>query len=256
MFKCNLKKFISVLLTFVMINMLIVVPVQADSTQTVTGMSVNVTDSSNQNITPYTNSGGITSNKILNPAVKLAADAKAKISYGFNDVTFSKYKFVEASNLTTVPQFPEDSAMTPITLPEPNTSDAYKDDIGKQNYLTTKHYEYAGKAGTASARNVSFGTPSFEGVLEQEAVTDSTKNPVPYDLGSTNGSNFYVSQKNSNNTSYGNPVSKPNSNTITYNGQYYPKTKYASWKAMKMWGYFVPKLIFLAKAVPAFPAYS
>jgi len=207
---------------------------------TTVGMAINVTDSSNQTITPYTNSGGATSNNILNPAVKLAADPKANISYGFNDVTFSKYKFVEASNLNTVPQFPEDTAMTDIPLPVPNTYDAYKDDIGKQKYLTTKHYEYAGKAGTASARNISFGTPSFNGVFEQEAVTDSTKNPVKYDLGSTNGSNFYVSQKNSDTTSYGSPVSKSSSNTITYNGKYYPKTKYASWKAMKMWGYFVP----------------
>ena len=201
------------------------------------GISVSVTDSSNQVISPYTNNGGATSNKILSPEVKLAAGAKAKISYGFNNVTFSKYKFVEAANLTTVPPFPVDSAMVDIPLPAPNTYEAYKDDIGKQNYLTTKHYEYAGKAGTASARNVSFGTPSFEGVFEQEAVSDTTK----YDLGSTNGSNFYVSQKTKNTTSYGSAVASPTSNTITYNGKYYPKTKYASWKAMKMWGYFVPK---------------
>ncbi|MBU3198423.1 Ig-like domain-containing protein [Clostridium estertheticum] len=206
-----------------------------------TGMSVNVSDSSNQVIAPYTNSGGTTINKILNPAVKLAANANASISYGFNDVTFSKYKFVQASDLATLPQFPEDTAMTTINLPTPNTAAAYKDDIGKRNYLTTKHYEYAGNAGAGSARNVSFGTPSFDGVYEQEAVTDSTKNPVQYDLGSTNGSNFYVSNKNGNTTSYGNPVTKPTSNTILYNGKNYPKTKYASWKAMKMWGYFVPK---------------
>ena len=202
-----------------------------------TGVSINVTDSSNQVINSYLNTGGKTINSILNPAVKLAADAKAKITYGFNDLTFSKYKFVEASDLTTVPQFPGDTAMTDIPLPEPNTADAYKDDIGKQNYLTTKHYEYAGKAGTASARNVSFGTPLFDGVFEQEAVT----NLVNYDLGKTDGSNFYVSKNGGNTTSYGSALDNPTSTTIPYNGKYYPKTKYASAKAMKMWGYFVPE---------------
>ena len=206
-----------------------------------TGVSINVADSSNQIIEPYVNTAGKSTDTIFSTPVRLATDAKAKITYGFNGVTFSKYKFVEASDLISVPDFPEDSAMTPITLPEPNTSNAYKDDIGKQNYLTTKHYEYAGKAGTTLARNVSFGTPSFDGVFEQEAVTDSTKNPVKYDLGSTNGSNFYVSQKGSNNTSYASTSDTNNSNTIKYGGNYYTKTKYASSKAMKMWGYFVPK---------------
>lgn len=209
------------------------------------GVNINVTDSSNQSIPQYTNSPGKTTNTIFSNPVRLAVGATAKISYGLYDVTFSKYKFIQASDLNTIPQFPVDSAMNNIDLPLPNTYEAYKDDIGKQNYLTTKHYEYAGNADVQNlSRDVSFGTPVFSGVYEQEAVTDTTKNPIKYDLGSTDGSNFYVGKRGDESDNwkvYGNAQSTSGTNTIKYNGKYYPKYKYAAWKAMKMWGYFSPQ---------------
>ncbi|MFT5871678.1 MAG: Mg-chelatase subunit ChlD [Clostridium sp.] len=181
-----------------------------------TGMSINVTDSSNQAISSYEHSGGEQSNKILKPAVKLAADAKAKISYSFNDVTVSKYKFVQASDLTTIPQFGYTS-MIDINLPPPNTKEAYGDDILNQGYINAKHYVYAGKAGTASERNVSFGTVVSDGVLEQRAIV---------------GKDIYETQ--------GAASSAFMLDVATGNRCYSPD-KNAAMKAMKIWGYFSPK---------------
>jgi hypothetical protein len=243
---------------FIQSSVLGVLPAKAAFAAT-TGITVNVTDSSNQNITSYTNGGGVSSNKILsstNP-VRLAADAKAKISYNLTNVTFSKYKFVAANNLTTLPAFPSDSAMTNIDMTESNTYEAYKDDIGVQNYLTTRLYDYKGKAGTANlTRDVSFGSPAFD-VFTQKASSDSSNSnrfyntymntyvTTNYDIGSTDGSNFYIGKRGDSSDActkvYSNPVSTANSNTVNYNNSYYPKTKNAAWKALKVWGYFVPQ---------------
>lgn len=193
--------------------------------RTTSGVKINVTDSSNQSIPQYVNNGGSTIDTILkNPkdpnvnGIRLAAGATAKISYALYDVIFSKYKFVKASDLTTKPQFPADSAMINIDLPAPNTGEAYKDDLGDQGYITTKHYVYKGKAGQELPRDVSFGTPVSDGVLVQQAIC----NTDIYETQGTNSSAFLLDMAH-NNVAYGNP------------------NKNAAVKAMKLWGYFCPQ---------------
>ncbi len=179
-------------------------------------ITINVTDSSNQSIPQYINNGdNATIDKIINPPVRLSADPTAKISY--SGVSEGKYQFVKGSNLTTKPQFPSDSTMTNIDLPEPNTREAYKDDLGNQGYINTKHYEYKGKAGQALPRDVSFGTPVGEGVLIQRAI-------VAKDIYETQGE-----------------VSSAFILDIAKGNRCYSPNKNAAKKAMKVWGYFKPE---------------
>ncbi|MTK13522.1 MAG: hypothetical protein F8N39_16030 [Clostridiaceae bacterium] len=183
---------------------------------TTSGIKINVTDSSNQDIPQYINNGGETKNIIFDNPVRLAANPTAKISYGFNDVTFSKYNFVKTRDITTKPQFPADTEMIDIHLPAPNTREAYKNDLGDQGYITTKHYVYKGKAGEELPRDVSFGTPVGDGVLVQQAKSNN-------DIYETQGPNS---------TAFLNPITAYSGNTPITN---------AAVKAMKLWGYFCPK---------------
>jgi hypothetical protein len=180
-----------------------------------TGVTISVTDSSNQSIPQYVNTGGIRSDTIFNSsnAVRLAAGATVNIANNsLTNVTSEKYQFV------TTPQFPNDSTMTNMTIPAPNSQAAYANDLGQQGYITTKHYEYEGKADQNLSRDVSFGTPVSNGVLVQQAVSGT-------DIYETQGvgSNAFLLDIADNNVIYGTP------------------NKNAAMKAMKLWGYFCPQ---------------
>lgn len=234
------KKFISFFLVVMIINTIVFTGNKVLAATT-TGLTVSVNDSSNQSIPQYTNSGGKNSDDILNPPVTLAANATAKISYSnFTNVTTAKYQFVQANNLTTNPQFPQDSTMTDINLTPPNSQPAYGNDIGDQGTISTMQYVYAGNPSTASSnaqltRNVSFGTPLSSTMLVQNAIQGS-------DIPSYNvsGSTAFLPDTS---------VYKGSSRSKTsmyyvwnpFNNYYMMPSKNAAWKAMKFWGYFSPQ---------------
>ncbi|WP_182629290.1 Ig-like domain-containing protein [Clostridium chromiireducens] len=232
------KKFISFFLVAMMISTMIFTGQKAVASTT--GLTVSVNDSSNQSIPQYTNGGGTNSNKIFSSPVRLAANAMAKISYNFTNATMAKYKFVNASDVTNIPQFPQDSTMTNINLPAPNSHDAYANDIGDKGTISTMQYVYAGNPSSASSsaqltRDVSFGTPLSSTMLVQKAIQGSD---IPsYNLsGSTaflpDTAVYTGSSKSKTSTYY---VWNP------FNKYYMKSNKNAAWKAMKFWGYFSPE---------------
>ncbi|MCE5221064.1 MAG: Ig-like domain-containing protein [Clostridium sp.] len=234
------KKIISIFLVVMMIWSMGFTGIKVSAATT--GLTIGVNDSSNQSIPKYTNNGGTRSDNIFSNPVRLAANATAKISYNFTNATMAKYQFVQAGNLTTVPQFPQDSTMTNINLPAPNSHDAYANDIGDRGTISTMQYVYAGNPSTASStaqlsRDVSFGTPLSSTMLVQNATVDSD---IPnYTLP---GSNAFLS----NQTIYSDKTTNKTTKTSTYyvwnpwSNAYSKPTKNAAWKAMKFWGYFSP----------------
>jgi hypothetical protein len=245
------KKFISFFLVVMMINTLVFTghKVLAATAE----LSISVNDSSNQSIPQYENSGGQKSNNILNPPVRLAANATAKISYrDFNNVNIAKYQFVQASDLTTIPQFPQDSTMTDINLTPPNSQPAYGNDIGDQGTISTMQYVYAGNPGSASSsaqltRDVSFGTPLSSTMLVQNATVS---NDIPnYNVSKSNAFFAGTTKSWSGTVSLSDPTiysdSNPKKNSTDYvynpfNKTYCKPNANAAWKAMKFWGYFSP----------------
>lgn len=197
------------------------------------GVTINVTDSSKQDIPSYVNSGG-TYNKILSPAVRLAADGKAHISFNFGSqkVIQSKYSFEKADNINTLPAFPSDENMCDLILPEPNSYEEYKSDLGDNGYLTVTHYQYVGKQGQdGMTREKSFGTAVGE-TLRQMAVTGT-------DIYETDASSAFLLD-----TANGNTVYNTNKTTVFKyplydgNGKITHYMKNAGMKALKLWGYF------------------
>ncbi len=197
------------------------------------GVTINVTDSSKQDIPSYVNSGG-TYNKILSPAVRLAADGKAHISFNFGSqkVIQSKYSFEKADNINTLPAFPSDENMCDLILPEPNSYEEYKSDLGDNGYLTVTHYQYVGKQGQdGMTREKSFGTAVGE-TLRQKAVTGT-------DIYETDASSAFLLD-----TANGNTVYNTNKTTVFKyplydgNGKITHYMKNAGMKALKLWGYF------------------
>ena len=236
------KKFISLFLVVMMIWSMAFTGIKVSAA---TGLTISVNDSSNQSIDKYTNSGGKeNSNKIFSTPVRLAADATAKISYDFTNATSAKYQFVKASDLNTVPQFPQDLTMININLPAPNSYDAYKNDIGAQGTISTMQYVYAGNPATANGtaqlpRDNSFSTPLSSTMLVQNAIVSSD---IP--SYTVSGSNAFLS----NQTLYSNKTTTDKAVRDStyyvwnkYNNCYCRPIKNASWKAMKFWGYFAPQ---------------
>ncbi|WP_297416799.1 carboxypeptidase regulatory-like domain-containing protein [Clostridium sp.] len=242
------KRFISFFLAVMLIYSMAFTGVKVSATTT-TGLTISVNDSSNQSIPQYTNNGGSrmdtifnSSNSVRNTPVRLAANATAKISYNFTNATLAKYQFVSASDVTTPPQFPQDSTMTDINLPAPNSKDAYANDIGDQGTISTMQYVYAGNPSSASSsaqltRDVSFGTPLSSTMLVQNATVGSD---IPnYTV---SGSNAFLS----NQTMYIDKTTSKTTKDSTYyvwnpfSNAYSKPTKNAAWKAMKYWGYFSP----------------
>jgi len=231
------KKFMSFFLAVMMINTMVFTGHKVLAATT--GLTISVNDSSNQSIPQYTNSGGNTINTQFSNPVRLAANATAKISYNFTNATTAKYQFVQASNVTTLPQFPQDSTMTNINLPAPNSQAAYGNDIGPNGTISTMQYVYAGNPSTASStaqltRDVSFGTPLSSTMLVQNAIQGSD---IP---------NYTVSGSTAflpNTTVY---TGSSKSRTSTYyvwnpfSNYYMTPSKNAAWKAMKFWGYISP----------------
>lgn len=251
------KKFVSLFLSVMMIWSIGFTGIKVSASTT--GLTVSVNDSSNQSIPQYTNGGGSridtifnSSSSIRNTPVRLAANANAKISYNFTNATMAKYQFVSASDLTTIPQFPQDSTMTNINLPAPNSTDAYANDIGNQGTISTMQYVYAGNPGTASSsaqltRNVSFGTPLSSTMLVQNATVGSD---IPNYNGPQSNAFFAGTTKSRSGTvSLSDPTiysdSNPTKNSTDYvynpfNKTYCKPNANAAWKAMKFWGYFSP----------------
>jgi hypothetical protein len=252
-FRLN-KRFISLFLSVMMICSIAFTGTKVSAA---TGLTISVSDSSNQSIPQYSNSGGSrvdtifnSSNSVRNTPVRLAANANAKISYNFANATMAKYQFLKASDLNTIPQFPQDSTMTNINIPAPNSYEAYASDIGDKGTISTMQYVYAGNpstnTGTAQlSRDASFGTPLSSTMLVQNATVS---NDIPYY--NVSGSNAFFSGTS---TSYSNTVLSrmeiySSTSSSTKNSTYYVKNgsvyrapiKNAAWKSMKFWGYFKP----------------
>lgn len=232
------KKFISFFLVVMMLYSMVFAGIKVSAATT--GMTISVNDSSNQSIPQYTNSGGTNSNNIFSSPVRLAANANAKISYNFNNATMAKYQFLKASDLNTIPQFPQDSTMTNINLPAPNSYDAYAGDIGERGTISTMQYVYAGNASTASStakltRDVSFGTPLSSTMLVQNAIQG---NDIPNYA--VSGSTAFLPD-----TAVYTGYSKSKTSTYyvwnPFSNYYMTPSKNAAWKAMKFWGYFSPQ---------------
>ncbi|WP_242982185.1 Ig-like domain-containing protein, partial [Clostridium sp. LS] len=233
------KKFISFFLAVMLICSMAFTGVKVSATTT-TGLTISVNDSSNQSIPQYTNSGGKPVNTQFSNPVRLAANAMAKISYNFTNATMAKYQFVQASNLTNLPTFPQDSTMTNINLPAPNSWDAYANDIGNQGTISTMQYVYAGNPSSASStakltRDVSFGTPLSSTMLVQNAIQGSD---IPnYTV---SGSTAFLPD-----TAVYNGSSQSKTSTYyvwnPFSNYYMKPSKNAAWKAMKFWGYFSPE---------------
>lgn len=183
-------------------------------------VTINVTDSSGQSVPQYSNSTGGVLDQVLNPPIRLTPNANARIAYSFSSqsITTHKYKFVTASSVNAAdkPAFPADSAMIDLTIPAANSAEAYGTDIGKQGYVSVKHYYYAGKSSsTGLPRDISFGNPIGTTMLEQPAVAS---NDLSENTDKT--ANAFLN------------------NITAYNGS--TPSKYAALKAMKVWGYFKP----------------
>lgn len=248
-FRLN-KRFISLFLSVMMICSIAFTGTKVSAA---TGLTISVSDSSNQSIPQYSNSGGSrvdtifnSTNSVRNTPVRLAANANAKISYDFANATMAKYQFVKASDLNTVPQFPQDSTMTNINIPAPNSYDAYKNDIGDQGTISTMQYVYAGNPATADGttqltRNYSFSTPLSSTMLVQNATVS---NDIPsYNV---SRSNAFLSNELMYSNKSGTTKQKQTKDSTyyvwnTYNNSYCKPIKNAAWKAMKFWGYFAPQ---------------
>ncbi|MDP4093446.1 MAG: PA14 domain-containing protein [Bacillota bacterium] len=207
----------------------------AGSTNLVT---IKITDSSNQSIPIYNNTSG-TYNYGLSTPVRLTSNAKAAISFSLTNPTFAKYKFVAASNLTNLPAFPSDSDMINLNLPAPNSYDAYKDDLGENGYVTTKHYFYNGKANQYLDRTVSFGSPVSN---DGNVLVQAAKPAIDiYETQGLNSNSFLLDTANNNSVYFTSPKSGLNlSPSTNVNGTVY-YMKNAGLKSMKLWGYFAPK---------------
>ena len=249
------KRFVSFFLAVMMIYSMAFTGIKVSATTT--GLTVSVNDSSNQSIPQYTNSGGSridtifnSNNSVRNTPVRLSANAMAKISYNFTNANTAKYQFVQASDLTTVPQFPQDSIMTNINLPAPNSQAAYSNDIGNQGTISTMQYVYAGNPGSASTtaqltRDASFGTPLSSTMLVQNATVSSD---IPYYTVSGSNAFFSGTTTSNSNTILSKIEIYSSSSSSTKNSTYYVKngsvyrapTANAAWKSMKFWGYFKP----------------
>lgn len=145
--------------------------------------------------------------------VKLKGDAIAGITINGDRLETKEYQFVEVDNENEVPRMPTDGWIDlgdpDVTIVESNTFEAYPDLIkDKQGYLSVKHYDYSGDHST---REITFGNPTNDGVVHQKAEIDSH--------------NYY-------NDEDGTPVFFGDSMISSTGGAN---------KAMKVWGYFVPK---------------
>jgi len=200
-------------------------------------ITISVTDASKNSIQQFVDVAGSTSNTILTTPVRLAANAQAHFSLNnLTNVKLSKYSFVPAANTTTLPTFPKDSDMKDLSLPQPNTYQAYATDVGDNGYVTVKHYAYQGKQNTAVSRDVSFGTSIGGDVVLRQMAKSAI------DIYETQGvnSSAFLYDKSSNNLVYNNSQTSVYSNKyVTGSTTYWNKN--AGMKAMKMWGYFVPQ---------------
>ena len=244
------KRFISLFLAVMMIYSMAFSGIKVSAATT--GLTISVSDSSNQSIPQYTNSGGLrvdnifnSNNSVRSTPVRLAANANAKISYNFNNATMAKYQFVKANDLTTQPALPQDLTMTNINLPAPNSHDAYASDIGTQGTISTMQYVYAGNSNSASdtaqlTRTASFGTPLSSTMLVQNATVGKD---IPYYTDQNGDAFFSTTGTNLSTVTDLYTTTKPSNIKYTVkknNTTYYSKYN-ASWKAMKFWGYFQPK---------------
>lgn len=224
------SKILSIIMTVIFLESYVLGTIPAFAGTASSSVTINVTDSSGQTITPYSNTTGGNVDQILGTPIRLAPNANAQLSSNFSGCTVTSrlYKFVTAvsTNVADKPAFPADSAMTPLTVPAPNSAAAYAGDIGAQGYVSLRHYNYAGKSSsTGLSRDQSFGSPvNSTSMIVQRAVVASTDK-----LSDTPG--------NPSNSSKDSTYAFLDNNTV-YSGS--TPSSYAGLKAMKMWGYFVP----------------
>jgi hypothetical protein len=212
------------------------------------GITVAVTDSSNTTISTgfipegsALNNSNISkdSNGVLNP-VKIVGSGSARISYSLNGATTGKYSIIKATDPNVIPTFPSDSSMSNVTnIPDPNTQAAYKTDLGLNGYISAKHFVYNGNPEstvTPASRTQSFGVPYSSTMLVQKAKISTDIN----ELTGTSSTNAFLSDG----VVYDSETTQKNSASFvqaSWNlGHYYRPAKIAAWKAMKIWGYYVP----------------